>query len=292
MDVLAGLLLIGLPLAYAAAMAVLAPRLLTRGVWRFDRPGLCLGLWQVALHTGLAGAATSFVAAMWLAAVLVARSTAERAGWVSVQAVVLLWVVLAVAGVVGVVVTTQYRRLARDERRARRGLSTLEAEHGIHRAVADGTSITVVESPRAVACALPGRARAVGCRHRVLVSSGLARSLDAGELRAVVLHEQAHLRLHHPLLLRLARLNAACVPLLPGPRELERVSGMLVELIADDAAARHCGDLTVAGALTTIGSLEGDAAMLLRAERLRARRRPRVRRGPARPVVVASAPGA
>nr|WP_231747366.1 M56 family metallopeptidase [Auraticoccus cholistanensis] len=130
--------------------------------------------------------------------------------------------------------------------------------------------ITVVESERALACALPGRLPGgSGARHRVVVSSGLARALTPAELRAVMQHELAHLRLHHPVLVRLARLNAACLPLLPGARELHRVTGLLVELIADDAAARRCGSAPLARALTTIGTREGDESMLLRAERLR-----------------------
>lgn len=263
------LLAIGQLLGHAAGMAVLAPVLLTRGAWRFERPGLALALWHLALHSGLAAAAGSLVVAMTLASALVEQHVAPVGGpWTPVDGVVLGWVGTGVAGVVGVVVATQSRRLAREESLTRRRLAALVAVRGIHRAVADDMNIIVVESDRALACALPGRDLGPGPRHRVIVSSGLARALHAGELRAVMLHELAHLRLHHPVLVRVARLNAACLPLLPGARELERVTGMLVELVADDVAVRRCGTRALARALTTIGTLESDPAMLLRAERL------------------------
>jgi hypothetical protein len=70
----------------------------------------------------------------------------------------------------------------------------------------------------------------------------------------VLAHERAHQRGHHHLLILLA---AALHRALPGPRLLGYADGevrRLVELIADDAAARDHGRLTVAAALAVIGA--------------------------------------
>ena len=83
-------------------------------------------------------------------------------------------------------------------------------------------------------------------------------------------HERAHVDLRHGLVLRLAEVNAACLPRVRAAAEMMRSSALLVELVADDAAARRCGT-AVASALRTLGTLEDDESMLLRALRLEQR---------------------
>ena len=103
---------------------------------------------------------------------------------------------------------------------------------------------------------------------RIVVSSGLAEALDPGELRAVLEHERAHLTGRHDALLRVARLNRACLPAFFGARAFDRSVHLLVELAADDAAARVCGAAAVANALRRTAALEPNEWADIRAARL------------------------
>ena len=103
---------------------------------------------------------------------------------------------------------------------------------------------------------------------RIVVTSALAEALDAGELRAVLEHERAHLTGRHDLLLQAARLNRACLPALFGARAFDQAVHLLVELAADDAASRACGATAVAAALRRSAALEPNEWAEIRAARL------------------------
>ena len=103
---------------------------------------------------------------------------------------------------------------------------------------------------------------------RIVVSSALAEALSPGELRAVLEHERAHLTGRHDALLRAARLNRACLPALFGARAFDQAVHLLVELAADDAAARVCGAGAVAAALRRTATLEPNEWAQIRADRL------------------------
>ncbi|NHB84728.1 M56 family metallopeptidase [Tessaracoccus sp. HDW20] len=131
----------------------------------------------------------------------------------------------------------------------------------------DRTAFTLVrfESEHPVAVAVPGR------RPEILVSSALEQALTPAQLRAVLAHEYAHLTGRHGLLVRLAELNASCLPrFVPAGTGLRRATVMLVELVADDVAARQAGSAQVAVALERLAQVSGEAGFLVRAERLRA----------------------
>lgn len=94
---------------------------------------------------------------------------------------------------------------------------------------------------------LPGRCGTV------VITSGALRRLNPGQLDAVLAHERAHLAGRHHLVVAFA---VAVRRAVPGVRLLnyaERETRRLVELIADDAAARESGAPTVAAALAAIG---------------------------------------
>jgi hypothetical protein len=92
-----------------------------------------------------------------------------------------------------------------------------------------------------VAFAVPGRPGGV------VVDRHLWSSLDRGEQRALVAHEQAHLYRHHHRHVALAELVAAACPLLSPQRSAIRLS---VERWADEDAALAVGDrLVVARAI-------------------------------------------
>lgn len=109
-------------------------------------------------------------------------------------------------------------------------------------ASAPGVSQFVFVADRAVfAYAVPGRHR------RIVASTGMLETLSSPQRRALLAHEEAHLRHHHHVYVQLGRLAAAANPLMwPVSGAIE----LAVERWADESAAREIGDrVTVARAL-------------------------------------------
>ncbi|MEO6500326.1 MAG: M48 family metalloprotease [Jatrophihabitantaceae bacterium] len=104
-----------------------------------------------------------------------------------------------------------------------------------------GGELAVIDDAGREAYAVPGR---IG---RIVVSSGLLRSLDGDERRAVLAHERAHLVHRHHLHLAMAHLAAAANPLL---WRLPAGVALSTERWADESAAATCRRDTVARALT------------------------------------------
>ena len=83
------------------------------------------------------------------------------------------------------------------------------------------------------AYAVPGRGG------RIVVSTGMLRTLSGAQRRALLAHEHAHLRYHHHRYAQLARLAAAANPLmLPVALAVDQA----IERWADSAAAQEVGD--------------------------------------------------
>jgi Zn-dependent protease with chaperone function len=105
-----------------------------------------------------------------------------------------------------------------------------------------GGDLALLDGDAAVAYAVPGPHR------RIVVSTGMLRHLSAGQRRALLAHEESHLR-HHHRYVQLGRLAAAANPLL---RPVSRAIDLAVERWADENAAGEVGDRrTVALALAT-----------------------------------------
>ena len=112
-----------------------------------------------------------------------------------------------------------------------------------------GDDLVLLEDNNLVAYAVPGRHR------KIVVSVGLLSGLTAPQRRAVLAHEEAHLRYRHHLYVQLGRLAAAANPLV---RPVSRAIDLAVERWADDIAAREVGDrLTVAHAVATAATGHG-----------------------------------
>ncbi|GAA4512411.1 M56 family metallopeptidase [Brevibacterium yomogidense] len=108
-----------------------------------------------------------------------------------------------------------------------------------------------------------------GPRPEIIISSALEEILSTAQLRAVLAHEYAHLRYRHNWLVRCAQVNAACLPAcLPAGPRLRDATVLLVELIADDTAAKQAGAANLANALRRLSLLTGDVSLDLRAERM------------------------
>jgi Zn-dependent protease with chaperone function len=95
----------------------------------------------------------------------------------------------------------------------------------------------------------------VAGRHpTVILSTGAVGVLDAGELRAVVAHERAHLTARHHRLLALARIGALVLPFLPLMRDADAQVARLVEMHADDTAVRASDPRSLATALVVLAT--------------------------------------
>ncbi|MFE3194018.1 M56 family metallopeptidase [Nocardia sp. NPDC059240] len=112
-----------------------------------------------------------------------------------------------------------------------------------------------------------------GKPHTIVVSRGVLTALDDHHVDAVLAHERAHLEGRHHLLLTLTRGLATVLPRIDlftvGATEVAR----LLEMLADDAAARIHGRATVLAALLTLSTLPtppatAEAALLPRLRRL------------------------
>ena len=238
----------------ALALAFGAPLLLAGGRWQVFRPALALGLWFSAFVLGVGLACSAFVAS-----VVVAVDASTTPG--SFGASLLAWGAVVVAAGVIAIATGASDPLVDSYRENLRRLTPVATSRE------DRGAFTLVrfESDDPVAVAVPGRPA------EILVSSALERALTTAQLHAVLAHEYAHLRGRHGLLVRLAELNEACLPgFVPAGRSLRKATLMLVELVADDVAARQAGSAQLTVALERLAEASGEAGFLARAERLRA----------------------
>jgi Zn-dependent protease with chaperone function len=244
-------------LVLAAASVLGAPRLLRLRRIAVRRPRLLLAVW---LGVFLLGAAAIVGSVLWSAMLaLAARSGPLDVGWV---AGLVAWGALAVTGAAAALVLTRAEPLLSGRGATSRDLDLLAAACADRVERLGTVQVLYVRAERPVAFS------STCDGGRIVVTSGLAEALTAGELRAVLEHERAHLTGRHDLLLRAARLNRACVPGLFGARAFDQAVHLLVELAADDAAARVCGEPAVAAALRRSAELEPNEWAAIRAARL------------------------
>jgi Zn-dependent protease with chaperone function len=85
----------------------------------------------------------------------------------------------------------------------------------------------------------------------VLTTAAL-RVLDDAELAAVLAHERAHLRGRHHLVVAPGRVFRLAFPFVPGFRWGHDEVARLVEMLADDTAARRCERRALAAALVAL----------------------------------------
>ncbi|HEY3686393.1 MAG TPA: M56 family metallopeptidase [Streptosporangiaceae bacterium] len=108
----------------------------------------------------------------------------------------------------------------------------------------------IVDHPAATAYCVPG------VRAQVVVSAGALRLLDHAELAAVLAHERTHARWRHDLVLLPFNALRRMLPSSQVAGDAERSVGLLVEMSADDGAARGARR-PLATALLRIGAAGG-----------------------------------
>ena len=143
----------------------------------------------------------------------------------------LCWVLIASTGAV-----------LRDRRRHRALLSLLA--HGDPKV----PGALVVDHPAAAAYCVPG------LRSRIVFSAGALDLLDQAELAAVLAHERAHLRERHDLVLLPFTALARAFPWSVLAQRTYASVALLIEMLADDHAARRRPARELVTALIRVGS--------------------------------------
>ncbi len=269
---------------FAGALAWPVPRLLAGAHWPSRCPRSAIVLWQAI---GLAGGVSGLLAVIAFAFAplsadlpvgvldhaghVAAGEPLAGLGWINVIA---LGVASALAARLFGVLALSTARTLRHRRRHRHLVDLAGQDHGGRNDVA----AVPEELPGAGACQPPhglpncagsihrrGRLRVLdhpvavayclpGVRHtRVVVSKGLLAALTEDELESVLAHEEAHARGRHDLVIQPFVAWQQTFPFLPPARDATAAVSLLVEMLADDTAARRTSCQTLARALARLG---------------------------------------
>jgi Zn-dependent protease with chaperone function len=266
-------------LLYSLVVTVAGPPLLRRLTHSGHAPRLGVTAWLTAIASVLiswVAAAASLVAELvghwehthFFVASCLARVLGVANGEAGlIPRIILLSIAIAATaggGVLGVRLTRVLTRLRS------RSHGHAEAVHLVGRHTAEH-DVVVIDAARPAAYCVPGRPPAI------VVTTAALVSLDDRELGAVVAHERAHLAGRHPLTVAALRSLASVFPRIPLITEGAAQVSRLLEMCADDVAARRYGShALLSGILALSGTTPApalgaaDVAVLARAERLTA----------------------
>jgi Zn-dependent protease with chaperone function len=93
----------------------------------------------------------------------------------------------------------------------------------------------------------------------VILTTAALRTLNPGQVDAVLAHERAHLASHHHRLVAIARIGRQVLPFLPLMRDADTQITRLVEMHADDTATATRGTGPLATALVVLAAAAGPA---------------------------------
>ena len=259
----------GALLSYAACMGWLGDRLLARVTSRIGSPTVALWVWHclaltvlTAIGIGLALTAHD----VWehsLSWLLHADKSRVHAAYAGPQEVPTAWnlalIVLLVLGATAAgSAFTNLRRI--QQARAAHRLLPIDTSKVPNRtdmtAAPDAAPVAVVPEPTPMVYCLPGKRSA----RRIVVTTGARDLLSDRQLEAALEHERAHLARSHHRTVLIAEVVAAALRL---PRILQHYPSavrLLVELEADDNAARLHGAHMLASALLEISCVASPGA--------------------------------
>jgi hypothetical protein len=251
-------------LVFAALLAVLPARLTGAG-WSVRAPRLTIFLWQAAsvgvvVASVLAGLTLLVPAAAvsgGLAAILDACAATIASVYSSPGRLPAILAGSLLAGLAPLwLILVAVRSWIRDSEARRRLRSSL-----LLGARPDPSlGALVVDSDEAAAFCIPGR------RPTVVVTSAALDNLSEEELAGVLAHERAHLRGRHHLAVGTARILRSAFPGVPLFRRATAEIERLVELLADDAAARRVDRVEIASALVTLAGMRAPTTVLAAAQ--------------------------
>lgn len=246
-------------LSYAVVAATLGHRALRRVTWLDRAPRAGIVAWQAlgcsaVLAAGLGGLAawlpawpraTSLAHFLDACATLLRDQYATPGGAITSTAGAAL--ALAVLARVAHAFTRRAVLITRGRAAQRRQLAVLAR---------DEAGLLVLDHDHAAAYCVPGR------RNAVVVTSAAMDCLDDAQLAAVMAHEHAHLRGRHDVVVAGTAALADAFPFLPAFRVAATEVARLVELRADDVAARSAGRLPLATALVRLAEASTPAGAL------------------------------
>lgn len=227
-------------LLYGAAMTWLTPPLLVRLTRSGLSPRLSVALWLSAV--GLALGAWAVVGVGLALDVATGKPDGGPVEY-CMQAVSALnrfgalgHAMVAVAGSAALLSSTM---VAHRIIKALRRFWAISRDHAREARILGSSSrcrdVVVLASDRPAAYCVAGRP------HAIVLTTAAVDVLGEAELAAVVAHERAHLSGHHLQLMMLLRALATAMPRLPLFGHAAASVGRLVEMCADDAAARRHG---------------------------------------------------
>jgi Zn-dependent protease with chaperone function len=230
-------------LGYAVALSWLAPALLARSATA-ARPRLAVTAWLAAVGTALVAWTGALVVLVVGAVHAVVTNTAltfcvETLGITDAvhlpSALSTVLVVALLIGTAAVALHTTRRVVAVLASTRRRNHDHADAVHVIGRSTEHSGVMAISASQPTAYCVSGGGSSAI------VVTTAALRLLDPAGLAAVLDHERAHLRgRHHHIIAALKALSAA-LPRLPLMAAAAEAVPALLEMCADDAAARRHG---------------------------------------------------
>lgn len=264
-------------LLYVLVVLAAGPQLLARLAADGIAPRLAITAWLTAVVTVIGSSIVAMAlilieaAGHWDSPDALLASCLERlqailmghSGWPS-QLVAAAAVALAGGGLSAVTVRT-VRALSRMRTHT---LDHADAVRLVGRSA--GGDVVLIDAPERAAYCVAGRPAAI------VVTSAAVAALDKPQLAAVIAHERAHLRGRHALIVAGVRGLAAALPRIRFFAAAASEIGSLLEMCADDVAARKHGHqplldglLALSGAAApTHGLAAASVAVLVRAKRL------------------------
>ncbi|WP_455834034.1 M56 family metallopeptidase [Pseudarthrobacter siccitolerans] len=237
----------------AIVLAWPVPILLSRAQWPARSPFTAMVLWQaIALAGGLSMIGAMLVYGLEPIGDNLIAGLRALAGMVFFNAPTTdlgFWHIFALsaaalltAHLVFTLLLTYYK-IERQRRRHRELLALLASPS------AEGAGTLVISHDSPVAYCLPGGARSV-----TVLSDGLMAALEPAELRAVLIHENAHLSQRHHLLLWAFAAWRQALPWLPTTRLAQESVNSLIEMLADDVALKTESKATLIKAIAIVAS--------------------------------------
>ncbi len=245
--------------AYAVAVAAAGTWWLPRASWPLRAPRLGIAVWQALSVTVVASALLAGL-------ILAIPCLRVWADWASLRACVMSVRAqyaspggalastaggIFTLGVAGRLVWCTASAIAGARRRRARHDEVLSLVG--RRGPVPG--MVLLEDDRPAVYCVPGR-------RRIVFTTGALRRLDGRQLDAVLAHERAHLAGRHHLAIMFAEALRAAFPHTRFFAAAASQISCLVEMAADDAAARRAHRLTLADALLTLAAARVPAGAL------------------------------
>lgn len=246
----------------ALVVAVLAPRLLGRASWPRRSPRLGILAWQSSVFTVLAAGVLLILTALMpvdrvsfdvghvlhaCPDVLSGRYSPSHGSGVHLLALVVAsGTLLALSRALVLSGLSVHRGRVRQRDLLDLLVRNRDSLHGAH----------ILDHDVPLAYCVPG------ARGRVVVTTAAVAALDDRQMTAVLAHEHAHLDGRHDLVLFGADVAVAAFPWSRFFRRARRELSLLVEMLADDEAARRSDPAVLATALVDLGQTPAPSGAL------------------------------